>query len=103
MSKRKYIPVSIREISSMEDLRYHKMRLDLASDFLEDKIEDNIKDIKYQLSPKHLFRTVLSGVFSLVGSRKRKRREDDDDESDGSSNMLLDGVVALVKAMFRAR
>lgn len=101
MSKRKYIPVSIREISSMEDLRYHKMRLDLASDFLEDKIEDNIKGIKHQLSPKNLFRTVLSSIFSMVGNRGH--HSNDDDDNDHSGNLLLDGVIVLVKGIFRGR
>ena len=64
MKNGKYRPQGgIRDISSMEELQYHKMRLDLATNFLEDKLEDNIKEVKYRLSPKHLFRTVLTSVF----------------------------------------
>ena len=82
------------------------MRLDLASDFLEDKIEDNIKEVKFRLSPKHLFRTVLTSVFSLIGNRRRKKHDqehgDDSQHEDAEdNNMFMDGISGLIKSMFR--
>ena len=88
----------------MEDLRYHKMRLELSTDFLGDKLEDNITDIKRQLSPKYLFRTIVTSVVSLVGKRHHAKHDSDESEDQGpdATSVLLDGFVALVKALFRA-
>lgn len=66
---KKYNIGDVRDIKSMEDLRYHQLRLELATEFLEDKIGDNLKAVKYQLSPRQLFFTLLTSVWGWVGSR----------------------------------
>lgn len=105
MKRNRYDPADIREISSMEDLRYHKMRLELSTDFLEEKLEDNLTGIKRQLSPKYLFRTIITSVVSLIGRRNHAKHETDETENNtgpDNTSMLFDGFVALVKAVFRA-
>lgn len=105
MSIRKYNEGEIREIESMEDLRYHKMRLELSTDFLEDKLEDNLTGIKRQLSPKYLFRTIVTTAVSFFGNRTSKHSNNEEAEEDVSPNtsaVLLDGFIGLVKALFTA-
>ncbi len=104
MKQSRYDQDNIREISSMEELRYHKMRLELSTDFLSEKLEDNVEDIKRQLSPKYLFRTIVTSVVSLVGRRQHAKHDENETEDNGpnTANVLLDGFVALAKALFRA-
>ncbi len=104
MKQSRYDQDNIREISSMEDLRYHKMRLELSTDFLLEKLEDNVIDIKRQLSPKYLFRTIVTSVVSLVGRRQHAKHNENETEDNGpdTTSVLLDGFVGLVKALFRA-
>ncbi len=104
MKQSRYDQDNIREISSMEELRYHKMRLELSTDFLSEKLEDNVEDIKRQLSPKYLFRTIVTSVVSIVGRRQHATHDENETEDNGpnTANVLLDGFVALVKALFRA-
>lgn len=60
---RKHYLKDIRKINSMKELQYHKLRLELATDYLEDKIEGNIKGIKYELSPIRLLRMLFLRLF----------------------------------------
>ncbi len=105
MSRNRYNQDEIRDIQTMEDLRYHKMRLELSTDFLEEKLEDNVTGIKRQLSPKYLFRTIVTTAVSFFGNRTSKHSNNEDAEEDTGPNttaVLLDGFIAIVKALFRA-
>ena len=67
---KKYTIGNVREIQSLDELRHHQLRLELATEFLEDKIGDNLKSIKHQLAPRQLFLTLLSSVWGWVGGRQ---------------------------------
>ncbi len=70
-----------RDISSMEELQYHKMRLELAAEILEDKIEGNIDDIKEELKPKNIMLNLFNALWNkIIGSRF----EEDGKESEGN-------------------
>lgn len=103
MSRRRHYDDNIRDIRTMEDLRYHKMRLELSNDFLEEKLEDNLKGIKRRLSPRYLFRTIITSAVSLVGKRRAASDNDEkEDQRPDTTTVLLDGFIAIVKALFRA-
>lgn len=105
MSRNRYNQDDIRDIQSMEDVRYHKMRLELSTEFLEDKLDDNVTSIKRQLSPRYLFRTIITTAVSFFGNRTTKQSNDDETAEDtgpDTTAVLLDGFIAIVKALFRA-
>ena len=105
MSRKRYYDEDIRDIRTMEDLRYHKMRLELSNDFLEEKLEKNLNGIKRQLSPKYLFRTIITSVASMIGrnlGRKHEASETSTEEEPDHTNVFLDGFVALLTSLFRA-
>lgn len=105
MSRRKYYEENISDIRTMEDLRYHKMRLELSNDFLEEKLEGNLKGIKYQLSPKYLFRSMVTSVASIIGrgiGKKHRNHAGNEEEEPDNTSVFMDGFTALLKALFRA-
>ena len=105
MSRRRHYDDNIRDIRTMEDLRYHKMRLELSNDFLEEKLEDNLKGLKRQLSPKYLFRTIVTSVAGLIGrsfGKKHHTETQNTDEEPDTASIFLDGFTALLKAVFRS-
>lgn len=106
MNRRRYYDDDIRDIRTMEDLRYHKMRLELSNDFLEEKLEDNLKGLKRQLSPKYLFRTIVTTVATMVGrsiGKKHMHSETNNtDEGPDTVSVFLAGFTALLKAIFRS-
>lgn len=105
MSRKRYYDENIRDIRTMEDLRYHKMRLELSNDFLEEKLEDNFGSLKKQLSPKYLFRTIVTSVATMIGrgiGKKHRNNDGNEEEEPDTTSVFMDGFTALLKALFRA-
>lgn len=81
------------------------MRLDLATEILEDKFDDNLKDLKYQFAPRNLFRTLIATVFSMIGRHNRPKHGNTEGADEGFANepsVFTDGLIAITKALFRA-
>lgn len=79
---------ALKDIRTMQQLQLHKVRLQVSNSFLEERIGDNIKGIKHQLSPTHLLAAGLS--------RLAKRFETSTVEGEERSSM--DMLLAIVKS-----
>lgn len=84
----------LSDISNMRDLQMHKLRLQVSNDFLEERIGDNVKGIKRQLTPRNL---LLSGISKIM---ERYEGDAQQDSADGSSgNVLVQIFKTLLKVL----